>query len=90
MSPFIGLSSIISLIVLAGFSFELKTYTDSQGIAVQYGTGLKKISGSPSRGSGLPHSEIAGNEKHYHDNTNYVENIVHVSFSFLSRDRIYR
>jgi hypothetical protein len=35
---------------------------------------------------GLPQSEIARNENHYHNNTNYVENIVHVSFSFLSRD----
>ena len=36
-----------------------------------------------SRSSGLSQSEIAGNEKHYYDNTNDVENIVHVSFSFL-------
>jgi hypothetical protein len=37
---------------------------------------------------GLPQSEIAGNKEHYHHNTNNVENIVHVSSSFLSRDRI--
>src|SRR4030095_9450358 len=37
---------------------------------------------------GLSQSEIAGNEKHYHNNTNDVKNIAHVSFSFLSRDRI--
>ena len=35
--------------------------------------------------SGLHQSEIAGNEPHYHNNTIYVENIVHVSSSFLSR-----
>ena len=32
----------------------------------------------------LPESEIAGNEEHYHHNTNNVENIVHVSSSFRS------
>jgi hypothetical protein len=42
----------------------------------------------PREAPGLPQSEIAGNEKHYHNNTNYVKNIVHVSFSFLSRDRV--
>jgi hypothetical protein len=42
-----------------------------------------------SRGApGLSQSEVAGNEKHHHNNTNDIENIVHVSFSFLSRDRI--
>ena len=40
-----------------------------------------------SKAPGLPQSEIAGNEEHHH-NTNNVENIVHVSSSFLSRDRI--
>jgi len=38
----------------------------------------------------LRQSEIAGNEKHHHHNTNDVKNIVHVSFSFLSGDRVYR
>jgi hypothetical protein len=42
----------------------------------------------PREAPGLPQSEIAGNEKHYHNNTNDVKNIVHVSFSFLSRYRI--
>ncbi|GEM_PF-1703432 len=41
-----------------------------------------------SKAPGLPQSQIAGNEEHYHHNTNNVENIVHVSSSFLSRDRI--
>ena len=40
-------------------------------------------------GSGLPQSEIAGDEEHYHNNAHNVENTAHVSFSFLSRDRIY-
>jgi len=62
-----------------------KKYDDSRGSDVHYERVLKKISGSPSRGSGLSQSEIAGNEKHYHYNTNDVKNIVHVSFSFLSR-----
>ena len=51
---------------------------------------LKNIGEVPREAPGLSQSQIAGNEKHYHNNTNYVENIVHVSFSFLSRDRIYR
>jgi hypothetical protein len=38
---------------------------------------------------GLRQSEIAGNEEHHYNNTNDVKNIVHVSFSFLSSDRIY-
>jgi hypothetical protein len=37
---------------------------------------------------GLSQSEIASNEKHHDNNTNDVKNIAHVSFSFLSRDRI--
>jgi hypothetical protein len=37
---------------------------------------------------GLSQSKIAGYEKHHNNNTNDVKNIVHVSFSFLSRDRI--
>jgi hypothetical protein len=48
---------------------------------------LKKLEGFHYR-SGLGQSKIAGNEEHYHHKTNYVENIVHVSFSFLSCDRI--
>jgi hypothetical protein len=32
---------------------------------------------------GLSQSEIAGNEDHHYNNTNDVENIIHVSFSFL-------
>jgi hypothetical protein len=55
-----------------------QTYADSRGIAV------KKISTS-SRGSGLSQAEITGDEEHHHNNTHNVENIVHVSFSFLSR-----
>ena len=35
------------------------------------------------RAPGLPQSEKAGDENHYDNNTNYVENTVHVSFSFL-------
>lgn len=38
--------------------------------------------------SGLPQSEIASNKEHYHHKTYNVENIVHVSSSFLSRNRI--
>jgi hypothetical protein len=37
---------------------------------------------------GLSQAEITGDEEHHHNNTHNVENIVHVSFSFLSRDRI--
>jgi len=44
---------------------------------------LKRIKERPSRGSGLSQSEIAGKEEHYYNNTHYVENIVHVSSSFL-------
>jgi hypothetical protein len=48
------------------------------------------ISGKvPRDAPGLRQSEIACNEEHHNDNTNDVKNIVHVSFSFLSRDRIY-
>jgi hypothetical protein len=47
---------------------------------------LKNIGDALREGSGAE-AEIAGNEKHYRNNTNYVENIAHVSFSFLSRDR---
>ena len=43
----------------------------------------------PRETPGLRQSEIAGNEEHHHHNTNDVKNIVHVSFSFLSRDWIY-
>ena len=50
----------------------------------------KNIGEVPREAPGLPQSEIAGDENHYHNNTNYVEKIVHVSFSFLSRDRIHR
>ena len=49
---------------------------------------LDRFEEIPRETPGLPQSEIAGNEKHYHNNTHYVENTVHVSFSFLSRDRI--
>ena len=42
----------------------------------------------PRTAPGLPQSEIACYEKHHNNNTNDVKNIVHVSFSFLSRDRI--
>jgi hypothetical protein len=53
---------------------------------VHYERVLKKnIGRSLARLFGLPQAEIAGNEKHYHHNTNNVENIVHVSSSFLSR-----
>ena len=48
----------------------------------------KNIGEVPREELGLSQSEIAGNEKHYHNNTNDVKNIAHVSFSFLSRDRI--
>jgi hypothetical protein len=48
---------------------------------------LKKL-GCFRYGPGLGQSKIAGNEEHYHHETNYVKNIVHVSFSFLSLDRI--
>jgi len=37
---------------------------------------------------GLTQPEIAGNEEHHHHNPNDVKNIVHISFSFLSRYRI--
>ena len=67
-----------------------KKYADSRGIAVHYEDSFEKYRGSPSRGSELSQSEITGDEEHYHNNTHNVENIVHVSFSFLSRDRIYR
>ena len=43
----------------------------------------------PRETRGLSQPEKAGNEHHYYNYTNYVENIVHVSFSFLSRKRIY-
>ena len=66
-----------------------KKYADSRGIAILYEDSFEKKSGSPSRGSGLSQSEITGDEEHHHNNTHNVENIVHVSFSFLSRDRIY-
>ena len=39
---------------------------------------------------GLSQPEKAGNEYHYDNNADYVENIIHGSFSFLSRERIYR
>ena len=42
----------------------------------------------PREAPGLSQSEIAGNEEHHNNNTNDVKNIVHVRFSFLSRDRI--
>ena len=67
-----------------------KKYADSRGIAVYYEDSFEKYRGSPSRGSELSQSEITGDEEHHHNNTHNVENIVHVSFSFLSRDRIYR
>ena len=67
-----------------------KKYADSRGIAVHYEDSFEKYRGSPSRGSELSQSEITGDEEHHHNNTHNVENIVHVSFSFLSRDRIYR
>ena len=40
------------------------------------------------RNLSLPQAEIAGYEKHYDNNTNDVKNIVHISYSFLSRYRI--
>jgi hypothetical protein len=49
----------------------------------------KKYLGSPSQAPELSQSQIAGYKKHHHDNTHYVENIVHAIFTFLSRDRIY-
>jgi hypothetical protein len=36
----------------------------------------------------LPQSKITCDENHHHNNANNIENIVHVSFSFLSCDRI--
>jgi hypothetical protein len=48
----------------------------------------KNIGEVPREELGLSQSQIAGNEKHHHNNTNDVKNITHVSFSFLSRDRI--
>jgi hypothetical protein len=47
---------------------------------------LKQI--VPRKAPGLPQSEIAGNEKDHNNNPNDVKNIVHLSFSFLSHDRI--
>jgi hypothetical protein len=44
----------------------------------------KNIGEVPREAPGLPQSEITGNEEHHHKNTHYVENIVHVSFFFLS------
>jgi len=73
----------------AGVRIGFGTYPDSRGIAVQYETALEKYIGKAvARLRGLPQSEIAGDEEHHHNNTHNVENIVHVSFSFLSRDRI--
>ena len=43
----------------------------------------KNIGKVPREAPGLPQSEKAGDENHYDNNTNYVENSVHVSFSFL-------
>jgi hypothetical protein len=39
--------------------------------------------GESQRLRGLPQSQIAGNEEHYHHKTNNVDNIVHVSSSFF-------
>jgi hypothetical protein len=36
---------------------------------------------------GLSQSEITGNEEHHNNDTHDVKNIVHVSFSFLLRNR---
>jgi len=57
---------------------------------VQYWTVLKKITGGEnhSKAQALPQSEIAGNEDHHHNNANDIKNIVHISSSFLSRDRM--
>jgi hypothetical protein len=51
---------------------------------------LKNIGEVPREAPGLSQPEIAGNEYHYDNNADYVENIIHGSFSFLSRERIYR
>ena len=61
-----------------------------EGLPLNIETAFKKYGEHPGEGSGLPQSEVAGNEKHDHNNTYYVENIAHVSFSFLSRERICR
>jgi hypothetical protein len=42
-----------------------------------------------SKAPGLPQSEITGNEEDYDHKANNVDNTVHVSSFFLSRDRIY-
>jgi hypothetical protein len=56
-----------------------------QGLPSRIGQLEKNIGEVPREAPGLPQSEIAGNEKHHHHKTNYIENIVHVSFSFPSR-----
>jgi len=48
----------------------------------------KNIGKVPREAPGLPQSEITEDEEYHHNNTNNVENIVHVSSSFSSRDRI--
>jgi hypothetical protein len=69
---------------------NLKLVLTREGLPCRIGQFVEKISGSEnhSKAPGLPQSEIAGNEEHHNNNTNDIENIVHVSFSFLSRDRV--
>ena len=71
--------------------FKMLTFIEFLSVTrhVKFATVLKKFIGEVRREAArLPQSEIAGDENHYHHNTNDVENIVHVRFSFLSRDRI--
>jgi len=49
----------------------------------QAGKTLLALSGEVPRDPRLHQSEIADNENYYRNNTYYVENIVHVSSSFL-------
>jgi hypothetical protein len=80
---------MISLIVLVAFSFKLKPILSRQRCRPVLDS-FEKLSGSEnhSKAPGLPQSEIAGNEDHDNNNTNDVKNIVHVSSSFLSSDRM--